>query len=122
MVKISVNRYAQTRVQKMQQKSEAELNKLRKTLMKNLEEVFQTAGKIVKGETQHQRINGKLVKITLNQRREWLEIAEKTALTRQKIALNINEEELKTQLQELETLLNQTKTNTKRDKPSNFLK
>jgi len=109
LVKVSVNRYAQTRVQKMQQKSEAELNKLRKMLMKNLEEVFQTAGKIVKGEIQHQRINGKLVKITLQQRRKWLEIAEKTAKTIQKIASNINEKELKAQLQELETLLNQTK-------------
>jgi len=119
LVKVSVNRYAQTRVQKMQQKSEAELNKLRKTLMKNLEEIFQTAAKIVKGETQHQRINGKLVKITLQQRRKWLKIAEKTAKTIQKIASNINEKELKAQLQELETLLNQTKTKTKQDKTSN---
>ena len=109
MVKVSVNRYAQTRIQKMQQNSEAELNKLRKALMKNLEEVFQTAGKIAKGKIQHQRINGKLVKITLPQRRKWLEIAEKTALTIQEIASNINEKELKAQLQELETLLNHNK-------------
>ena len=109
MVKVSVNRYIQTRIRKMKQKTQTELDKLRKMLMKNLEEVFQTAGKIVKGETQHQRINGKLVKITLRQRKKWLKIAEKTALTIQSIAANIDEKELKTQLEELEMLLNETK-------------
>jgi len=60
MVKVSVNRYIQTRIRKMKQKTQTELDKLRKMLMKNLEEIFQTAAKIVKGETKHQRINGKI--------------------------------------------------------------
>lgn len=109
MVKVSVNRYAQTRIQKLKQKTQTELNKLRKTLMRDLEEIFRTAGKIVKGETKRQRINGKLVKITLPQRRRWLLVAQKTALVIRTVASNINEKELKAQLEELEMLLNATK-------------
>jgi len=113
MVKVSINRYIQTRIQKIKQETETELNKLRKILLKNLEEIFKTAGKIVKGETKHQRINGKLVKITPQQRRKWLQLAEQTTKTITSIATNINEKEIKKQIEQLEKLLNQTTKTTK---------
>lgn len=110
MVKVSVNRYAQARIQKLKQESQKELNKLRETLLRNLEEIFEAAGKIVKGQTRHQRINTRLVGITLQQREQWLKIAEKTALAIKSICENIDEKELLAMLEELESLLNQTKT------------
>lgn len=113
MVKVSINRYVQTRIQKIKQETETELNKLRKKLLKNLEEIFETAGKIVKGETKHHRINGKLRKITLQQRKKWLQLAEQTTKTITTIATNINEKEIKKQLEQLEKLLNQTTKTTK---------
>jgi hypothetical protein len=37
------------------------------------------AGKTVKGEMKHQRVSGKIVKITVPQRRRWLLVAGQTA-------------------------------------------
>ena len=64
MVKVSVNRYVLNRTAKTRNHIKTTFQKLRIKTIENLEEIFQTAGKIVKGETKHQRINGKLVKIT----------------------------------------------------------
>ncbi len=114
MVKVSVNRYIQKRIEAMQKETETSFKKLRKKLLKNLEEIFEASGKIVKGEMKYQRINGKMVKITIPQRKRWLLIAQHTAETITKIAENINEKEIKTKLEELQNLVNelQSKPNT----------
>ena len=115
MVKVSANRYVMLRVEAIRRETEAHTQKLRRKLLKNLEEIFQQASKIVKGETKHQRIRGKMAKITLRQRRKWLLIAACTAETITMISENINEKEIKSQLEKLEKLVreatNQTKSN-----------
>ena len=110
MVKISVNRYVSRRTTTIRKEVEISAQKLRKKALKNLEEIFRMAAKIAKGEIKHQRINGKMVHITLNQRRIWLRIAEQAAKTIEQIATNINEKEIKTQLKEIEMLLKETTT------------
>ncbi|MGB9741488.1 MAG: hypothetical protein ACPLW5_07010, partial [Candidatus Bathyarchaeales archaeon] len=59
----------------------------------------------VKGEIKHQRIDGRMVKITLPQRNRWLLIAAQTAKIIESITANIDEKEIKTKLQELEKSL-----------------
>jgi arsenate reductase-like glutaredoxin family protein len=56
----------------------------------------------------HQIINGKMVCITLKQQRRWLHVAGQAAKTIKNVANNIDEQEIKAQLNELEKLLNET--------------
>ncbi len=105
MVKVSANRYVMLRVEAIRRETEAHTQKLRRKLLKNLEEIFQQASKIVKGETKHQRIKGKMTKITPKQRRRWLLVAACAAKTITMISENINEKEIKSQLEKLEKLV-----------------
>ncbi|MCS7119809.1 MAG: hypothetical protein RMJ07_05785 [Nitrososphaerota archaeon] len=59
----------------------------------------------MRGEIKHQRVNGKMRGITLNQRRGWLQVARQTAETIRTITTNINEKEVKDKMEELEKLL-----------------
>ena len=114
MVKISVNRYVSRRVDKVRKEAEASTQKLRKKTLKHLKEIFLISARVAKGEVKQQRIHGKMVRITLNQRRRWLRIAEQAAKTIKNIATNIDEQEIKAQLNELEKLLNETTQHTTR--------
>ena len=105
MVKISVNRYVEKRIAETRREMETALNKLRRRMLKNLEEIFEMAGKIAKGEVKHQRVTGKMVKITIPQRRRWLLVAGQTAEIIKGVTENFNEKEIKTKLEKLENLL-----------------
>jgi hypothetical protein len=105
LVKTSVNRYVKKRVAETRREMETALNKLRRRMLKNLEEIFEMAGKIAKGEIKHQRVSGKMVKITMPQRRRWLLVAGQTAEIIQGMMENFNEQEIKAKLGELEKLL-----------------
>ena len=105
MVKVSANRYVMLRIEATRKETEAYTQKLRRKLLKNLKEIFHQASKIVEGEIKHQRIKGKMAKITLKQRRRWLLIAACTAKTITMISENINEKEIISQLERLEKLV-----------------
>jgi len=108
MVKVSINRFVSSRVEKVRKEVEVTTQRLRKKTLKHLEDIFTMAARVARGEIKHQRIDGKMVQITLNQRRRWLRIAEQAAKTIENISTNIDEQEIKTQLNELERLLNET--------------
>lgn len=108
MVKISINRFVSRRVEKARKEVEVSAQKLRKKTLKHLKEICLISARVAGGEVRHQRINGKMVRITLNQQRRWLRIAEQAAKTIKHIATNIDEQEIKAQLNELEKLLNET--------------
>jgi hypothetical protein len=62
---------------------------------------------VARGEIKHQRIDGKLVPIRIDQRERWLRVAKHIALTMSSIASNIDEKEIRVQLNELERLVNE---------------
>jgi hypothetical protein len=66
------------------------------------------ATRVAGDEVKHQRIDGKMVRITRNQQRRWLHVAAQAAKTIKTIATNINEKEIKAQLSELEKPLQET--------------
>jgi hypothetical protein len=105
LVKISVNRYIQRRIAETRQEMETVLKKLRRKMLKNFEEIFEMAGKIAKGEVKHQRVDGKMTKITIPQRKRWLLVAGQTAEIIKGMTENFNEKEIKTKLEKLENLL-----------------
>ena len=72
MVKVSVNRFVSSRVVTIRNEVEAEAQRLRNRTLDMLEEIFKAAAKVAKGEIKLQRINGKMVPISLNQRRRWV--------------------------------------------------
>ena len=110
MVKVSVNRFVSNRVVAVRNEVEAEAQRLREKTVNRLEEIFRVAAKVARGEIRHQRIDGKMVPIRLNQRKRWLRVAKHVTLTMSSIASNIDEKEIHAQLNELERLINETKT------------
>ena len=110
MVKVSVNRFVSSRVVAVRNEFEADAQRLRKRTLDGLTEIFNVAAKVTRGEIRHQRIDGKMVPIKMDQRRRWLHVAEHVTLTMRSIASNIDEKEIRVQLSELERLVNEAGT------------
>jgi hypothetical protein len=110
LVKVSINRYISKRIETIKNDVKTNTQKLRGKTLKNLEEIFAIAGKIAHGKIKHQRINGKIVPITLNQRRRWLLVAAHATETIKTVATNFDEQEIHAKLQELERIINETET------------
>jgi hypothetical protein len=110
LVKVSVNRFVSNRVVAIRNEVEAESQRLRNRTLDRLEEIFNVAAKVARGEIRHQRIDGKMVPIRLNQRKRWLRVAKHIVLTMNSIASNIDEKEIHAQINELERLVNEAKT------------
>ncbi|MDI6869729.1 MAG: hypothetical protein QMD88_09220 [Coprothermobacterota bacterium] len=105
MVKVSVNRFVLQRIENIRKEVENSIQRLRKKTLKHLEDIFTMAARVAKGEIKHQRIDGRMVRITLNQRRRWLRVAEQAAKTIKNIATNIDEQEIYIQLDKLARLV-----------------
>jgi len=110
LVKVSVNRFVSSRIKTIRSEVKAETQRLREKMLDKLEEIFKVAAKVARGEIRHQRINGKMAPIKLNQRKRWLRVAKHIALTMNIVASNIDEKEIHAQLNELERLINEAKT------------
>jgi len=117
LVKVSVNRFVSRRVEKARKEVEVSAQRIRKKTLKHLEDIFTMAARVARGEIKHQRINGKMVRITLNQRRRWLRIAEQAAKTIKTIANNIDEQEIYIQLDKLARLVNEANTKAETENP-----
>jgi methionyl-tRNA synthetase len=113
MVKVSINRYALSRVEDSERDVEEGFERLRGRLFRNLEEVFQLSARVARGETRHRRVEGRLVQISSGQRRVWLRIAEETAKTIKQISENIDEKEVKERLREIRELIIETESSYK---------
>jgi uncharacterized membrane protein YjjP (DUF1212 family) len=107
MVKTSVNRYIVRRIEKAIEDVDSISQKLRQRTLRNLEEIFRVASRIARGQIKHQRINRKMVRINLKQRRRWLSVATFAAQAIKTVASNINEKEIRTQFKELERLVDE---------------
>jgi len=110
LVKVSVNRFVSRRLEEIRKEVEAESQRLRENTLNRLEEIFNVAAKVARGEIRHQRINGKMVPISLKQRRRWVSVAKHIVLTMNGIVSNFDEQQIFEQLNELERLINETKT------------
>jgi len=107
LVKVSINRYLQRRIESTRKEMETQTKKIRDRSIRNLKEILNMAARMARGEIEHQRIKGKMTRVTLKQRRRWLRVAEQVAETISNIAANINEKEIIAQLDELERLINE---------------
>lgn len=117
MVRISVNRYVSRRVEKIRKEVEVSTQRLREKTLKHLEEIFTMAARVAGDEVKHQRIDEKMVRITLNQQRRWLHVAGQAAKTIKNVATNIDEQEIYIQLEKLARLINEAKPKAETGKP-----
>ena len=117
MVKVSVNRYVSHRIDVIRKDVENDIQKLRRKTLKNLEEIFLMSNRVTRGKVKHQRINGKMTKITLRQRRRWLLVAGQTALIIKNITTKFDEQEINLQLSKLEKLVQEATNIEKTKKP-----
>ena len=117
MVKISVNRYVSRRVDKVRKEVEVSTQRLREKTLKHLEDIFRMAARVAGDEVKHQRIHGKMVRITLNQQRRWLLVAGQAAKTIKNVATNIDEKEIYVQLDKLARLVNEANPKAETEKP-----
>lgn len=93
------------RVLKAEETLHVDTQKLRRKLMDWLEEIFDLACRIAKGEIQ--TLEGKPV--TLKTRKDWARIAGFTAQVIQSIAKGFDEKEIDDQLKELRRLIDEAK-------------
>ena len=117
LVKVSVNRFVSRRIETTRKEVKANTQKLRKRTLKNLEEIFRAAARVARGEVKHQRSDGKMVPISLNQRRRWASVSAYAAQTMNSVASNLDEREIHVQLDELQRLVNEANANPKDGKP-----
>jgi methionyl-tRNA synthetase len=75
------------------------------------------AARVAGDEVKHQRIDGKMVRITRNQQRRWLHVAAQAAKTIKTIANNIDEQKICIQLDKLARLVNEANTKAETRKP-----
>jgi hypothetical protein len=116
LVKVSVNRFFSSRIETIRNEVEAETQRLRDKTLNTLEEIFKVAAKVARGKIRHQRINEKMVQISLNQRRRWVTVAKQIVIIMNGIASNFDEQETHDQLNKLERLVNEATT---MDQPQN---
>jgi len=74
---------------------------------------------VTRGEIKHQRINGKMVPITLRQRRRWLLVAGQTTLIIKNITTKFDEHEINLQLNKLERQIQEATNKEKVKKTTN---
>lgn len=104
-VKVTANRFVLRRIQKTRKEVETSTQMLRNKTLKNLKEIFTAASRVAKGQVKKQRIDRKMVPVSLRQRRSWLLVAGHTAKMMKNMAENFDEKEVKLQLDRLEKLV-----------------
>lgn len=82
------------RIERMRRIVETDTQRTRLKLLRMLEEVFDMASSIARGEVQYQVVDGKPVKITLKQRQMWARVAAQTASVMNAIATSFDEKEI----------------------------
>jgi len=81
---------------------------LRAKTIRQLEQLFDFASAIARGQVQYQRVEGKVHLITLKERQGWTRVAGYIAQILQNIANGFDEKQVDEDLAELEKLVNET--------------
>lgn len=105
MVKVAANRSVLRRIEKTRKEVETSTQMLRVKTLKNLKEIFTAASRVAEGQVKKQRIDRRMVPVSLRQRRSWVLVAGHAAKMMKELAENFDEKEVKLQLDKLEKLV-----------------
>ncbi|RLC80967.1 MAG: hypothetical protein DRI61_04620 [Chloroflexi bacterium] len=92
------------RIGKIQKRVKVDTQKLRRKLLRELEQIFNEAVKMARGEV---TVQGR--ELTVKQRQLWARVAAYTAQVMQSIAKGFDEREIDVQLRELRRLVDEAK-------------
>jgi len=108
-LKLMINR----KIADIRKEIQLDTQNLRTKTIQNLQELFNIAASLAKGETKTQTANGKTEKITLKQRQMWARVATYIAQTINSISNTLDERQIDQDLQKLEELINEAAAKTK---------
>lgn len=101
------------RIADIRKEIQLDTQNLRTKTIQNLQELFNIATSLAKGETKTQTTNGKTEKITLKQRQMWARVATYIAQTINSISNTLDERQIDEDLAKLEALINEATAKTK---------
>ncbi len=108
-MKISPKIAVLNRIERMRRIVETDTQRIRLKMIKMLEEIFNMASAIAKGEVQYQTVDGKPVRVTLKQRQMWVRVAAYTAQVMNTIASSFDEREIDEMLKTLRGMVDEAK-------------
>ena len=97
------------RLRRLRKRIKVNTQEIRAKTLDNLEEIFNLAASLAKGEFKTQNVDGSPVKVTLKQRQIWARVAAYIAQIMNTIAERFDERQIDVQLDELERLVNEAK-------------
>jgi len=106
------------RITQLREELKVNTQELRTKTIQKLEELFNLASALAKGEFQTQTENGKQHKLTLKQRQKWMRIAAYIAQTINSISNTFDERQIDEDLAKLEALINEAAAKTKTQAPT----
>jgi len=109
MVAISVMQRVSRRVAQIRRYVQTETQRTRKKLMKSLEEIFDLAASLARGEVKSLTEGGVKAKVMMKQRQIWARVAAYVAQIMNSIAEAIDEREIDEQLAELGRLVDEAR-------------
>ncbi|MEM2394469.1 MAG: hypothetical protein QXQ47_07190 [Candidatus Bathyarchaeia archaeon] len=101
------------RITQLREELKINTQELRSKTIQKLEELFNLASALAKGEFQTQVEDGKQRKFTLSQRQKWMRIAAYIAQTINSISNTFDERQIDEDLAKLEELINEAAAKTK---------
>lgn len=111
--KTSRKRMILRRVKTIRRRVRVDSQKIRKKVLDSLQDVFDLAVSLARGEVKTQTANGEKVVVTIKQRQLWARVAAYTAQVMNSIAEGFDERELDVYLNELERLVDEAKAKRK---------
>lgn len=104
------------RVSRFRRRIKIDTQKIRGNAIRKLEELFNLAVSLAKGEVKTQTVDGETMKVTLKQRQMWARVAAYIAQILNSLAEGFDEREIDVQLDELERLVNEARAKAKNGK------
>lgn len=110
------------RVAELKENVKVNTQEIRVKTLNRLEELFDLAVALAKGEVKTQTENGKTEKVTLKQRQIWARVAAYIAQIMNSVAEGFDERQIDADLDELERLVNEAKAKAKGKKTKRKVK
>ncbi|MBS7646299.1 MAG: hypothetical protein QXL91_02515 [Candidatus Bathyarchaeia archaeon] len=104
------------RIAQLKEELKADTQKIRLKTIEQLQEIFNMASALAKGEVKYQTEDGKPQKLTLSQRQKWARVAAYIAQIINSVSNTFDERQIDEDLAKLEELINEAAAKTKTQK------
>lgn len=113
--RISYKNIIKRQLSRLRKRVKINTQRIRTTTLFSLEDIFNIAVSLAKGEVKTQVIDGKQVKVTLKERQMWARIAAYTAQIMNSVASGFDERQIDVDLAKLQRLVDEAKAKARDD-------